>query len=145
MSLNEMNALITGQQVGSPQMPSFTSAQGSQAPNLLGAAQSQGQFQQGQDQLNQQNNQAQMQGLGSLAAMAAMYFGGSGGAAAFSDLRLKTKLRKIGVHRLGIGIYEFVMFGHKQIGVIAQELMQVRPDLVVRSPSGYFMVNYGEL
>jgi len=45
MSLNEMNALLSGQQVGSPQMPNFTSAQGSaQAPNLLGAAQTQAQI-----------------------------------------------------------------------------------------------------
>jgi len=136
MSLNEMNALITGQQVAPPQMPGFTSAQGSQAPNLLGAAQSQGQFGQQQYATDMQNQQNTTMGLGSLAAMAAMYF---------SDLRLKTNLRKIGAHRLGIGIYEFVMFGRRQTGVVAQELMQVRPDLVVRAPSGYLMVNYGEL
>lgn len=36
-SLNEMNALVSGQQVAPPQMPGFVPAQASQTPNLLGA------------------------------------------------------------------------------------------------------------
>lgn len=39
MSLNEMNALLSGQQVGMPQMPSFAAAQRSETPNILGATQ----------------------------------------------------------------------------------------------------------
>jgi hypothetical protein len=39
MSLNEMNALLSGQQVSMPQMPSFMGAQRSETPNLLGATQ----------------------------------------------------------------------------------------------------------
>jgi hypothetical protein len=39
MSLNEMNALLSGQQVAMPQMPSFVSAQRSETPNILGATQ----------------------------------------------------------------------------------------------------------
>jgi hypothetical protein len=38
--LNELNALLTGQQVQSPQFPGFTPAGAQQAPNLLGALQS---------------------------------------------------------------------------------------------------------
>lgn len=37
MSLNEMNALLTGQQVSMPQMPSFQAAGQAQTPNLVGA------------------------------------------------------------------------------------------------------------
>lgn len=39
MSLNEMNALLSGQQVAMPQMPSFTAAGRSETPNILGATQ----------------------------------------------------------------------------------------------------------
>lgn len=39
MSLNEMNALLSGQQVQMPTMPSFTAAGRSETPNILGATQ----------------------------------------------------------------------------------------------------------
>lgn len=51
MPLSELNALLTGQQVATPQMPAFNTASSGQAPNLLGAAQSQGQYQLGAQQL----------------------------------------------------------------------------------------------
>jgi hypothetical protein len=76
MSLNEMNAMLTGQQVSSPTMPTFMGASAGQAPNLLGAAQAKGQYGINSTQIDQANDQANMQGLGSLASMAAMYFGG---------------------------------------------------------------------
>lgn len=44
MTLNELNALLTGQQVSMPQMPGFSQAGVAQAPNLLGAAQSAGDY-----------------------------------------------------------------------------------------------------
>lgn len=50
-SLNKINAMLSGQQVGMPQMPSFIPAGASQGADYLGAAQSQGQF-------DTQNNQA---------------------------------------------------------------------------------------
>jgi hypothetical protein len=43
MSLNELNALLTQQQVGMPQMPNFTPAGAAPATPYLGAAQAQGQ------------------------------------------------------------------------------------------------------
>lgn len=39
MSLNEMNALLTGQQVNMPQMPNFMQAGRAETPNILGATQ----------------------------------------------------------------------------------------------------------
>lgn len=39
--LNELNALLTGQQVQTPQMPTFNTASKSETPQLLGAAQNQ--------------------------------------------------------------------------------------------------------
>ena len=38
MSLNEMNALLTGQQVGMPNIPSFQPSGVSETPQLLNAA-----------------------------------------------------------------------------------------------------------
>ena len=53
MSLNELNALLTAQQVSMPQMPGFSAATQAQAPNLLGAAQAQGDYALGAAKLNQ--------------------------------------------------------------------------------------------
>jgi hypothetical protein len=39
MSLNEMNALLSGQQVSMPTMPSFMGASRAETPNILGATQ----------------------------------------------------------------------------------------------------------
>src|SRR5215470_6345722 len=79
MTLNELNALLTGQQVSMPQMPSFSQAGVAQAPQLLNAAQSQGQY---GLQAAQQNLAAQQAGgadigslvgsVGGIAAMAMM-------------------------------------------------------------------------
>jgi hypothetical protein len=75
--------------------------------------------------------------------------GGAGAAggfgALFSDRRLKSNIVKVGDHPLGIGIYEYDIFGNRERGVMAQELMQVMPDAVHQHPSGYFMVDYGRL
>lgn len=76
MPLNELNALLTGQQVGMPQMPSFAPATQGQTPDLLGAAQAQGQYGLGATQLNQNvaNQWGQLAGAGaSLGAAAMMY------------------------------------------------------------------------
>jgi len=46
MSLNEMNAMLSGQQVGMPNMPSFSNAQRAEGAQYLNAANMQGQAQQ---------------------------------------------------------------------------------------------------
>lgn len=70
--LNELNALLTGQQVSTPQMPSFNSAGKSEAPQLLNAANSQ--YQANLDAFN-----AKQQGLGSIGnglfSLGSAYFG----------------------------------------------------------------------
>jgi hypothetical protein len=72
---------------------------------------------------------------------------GLGAAYLMSDLRLKRDTRRIGTHPEGFGIYAFrYVFSDKpQIGVLAQEVLEVRPDLVARTPSGYLAVAYGGL
>lgn len=135
MSLNEMNALLTGQQVGMPQMPRFNAAGVSETPQLLNAAQMG--YQANLDAFNaqQQGLANTMGGLTNLASTAFM----------FSDRRLKSRIKRVGTHASGVGIYEYDVLGYRQRGVIAQEVEAVRPDLVKRHPSGYLTVNYGGL
>lgn len=134
MSLNEMNAVLSGQQVAMPQMPSFQAASKAETPNLLGAAQMGYDAQLGA--VNAQNAQAGniTSGLFQL-----------GSAYLMSDIRLKSNIQKVGAFPSGIGIYDYTMLGMPQRGVIAQEVQAVRPDLVKRHRTGYLMVNYGGL
>ena len=68
-SLNEINALISGQQVGLPSMPQFNTAQQSQTPNYMGAAQNQYQGAQDQYSADQAGSQGFMSGLGTLGGL----------------------------------------------------------------------------
>ena len=134
-SLNEMNALLNGQQVNMPQMPSFNPSAQAQAPNILGA------MQLGYNaNLNSYN--AEQAGFNNLVNAGAQL-----GSAAFmfSDRRLKSNIKRVGTHAIGVGIYDYTMMGMPQRGVIAQEVQAVRPDLVKRHANGYLMVNYGGL
>ncbi len=135
MSLNEMNALLSGQQVAMPQMPSFSQASRSETPNLLGATQM------GYDaQLGAYN--AEQAAFGNLLGAGAQL---GSTAMMFSDRRLKSNIKRVGTHAIGVGIYDYTMMGVAQRGVIAQEVQKVRPDLVERHANGYLMVNYGGL
>lgn len=134
MSLNEMNALLSGQQVQMPNMPSFAQSGQAQTPNILGATQM------GYDaQLGAAN--AQNAQFGNLLGAGAQL----GSAFLFSDRRLKSNIKRVGTHAIGVGIYDYTMMGMAQRGVIAQEVEAVRPDLVKRHANGYLMVNYGGL
>lgn len=76
MSLNELNALLTGQQVSMPQgmsqAPNSTAA-GSAAPNYLGAAQSGGQFALGQQQNMLQGGTNWGSAIGGIASVASKF------------------------------------------------------------------------
>jgi hypothetical protein len=139
MPLNEITALMSGSQIQNPQFGAYSGSTVQAAPIFAGT-QAQGQFEQNlyNQQVAAQN--ANTAGLYSLA--------GAGGAAAitkYSDARLKSNIVKIGKHPIGIGIYEYDIFGHRERGVMAQELMQVMPDAVHQDSNGYFMVDYGRL
>ncbi len=135
MSLNEMNALLTGQQVGMPQMPRFNASGVAETPQLLQAANMGYQAQLDAFNAQQQGLANTLGGIGNIASTAFM----------FSDRRLKRNIKRVGTHAIGVGIYEYDMAGYRQRGVMAQEVEAVRPDLVKRHASGYLMVNYGEL
>lgn len=62
-----------------------------------------------------------------------------------SDRRLKTNIKRIGTHRLGVGVYEYDIFDRHEVGVMAQELLEVLPEAVTMGDDGYYRVNYGLL
>lgn len=133
--LNIVNALRTGSQVSSPQFVNAPQQAATAGPDLLGAAQSTYNSQLG----NYNAKQAGMNNLFNL--------GGSlGSAYLFSDPRLKTNVKRIGTHPLGIGIYSYeYLWGESSIGVMSDELERVMPQAVSIHPSGYKMVNYAYL
>jgi DNA-binding transcriptional MerR regulator len=65
-SLNEINAIITGQQVGMPSMPGFQNAQRAEGNQALAAAQMTGQAQLDKFNAEQAAVQGMMQGVGSM-------------------------------------------------------------------------------
>jgi len=69
--------------------------------------------------------------------------GGSWG----SDRRLKTDIRRLGTSAQGIPIYVFryIWGGPMFIGTVAQDLLAIRPDAVMATGSGYYMVDYDRL
>lgn len=132
--LNEINALMSGSQVSNPfAVPNAAqNTQVAPAP-IFGAAQAQGEA-----DLGAYN--AQQAGMGN--AMSGL-FGLGSAAMRFSDRRLKRNIRRIGTHRLGIGLYEFdYIWGEHSHGVMADEVMAVMPA-AVSMHDGYAAVDYG--
>jgi hypothetical protein len=147
---NEIASLLGRSQVGAG--ASFAQNQGSNFSGLdLFGAEQQGinrQFQQSMlsQQLKQQNRNAQYQGLGSLGGAAI-----TGGATYFkptpSDANLKENIKKIGISEKGFDIYEFE-YKNKDLGegvyqgVMAQDLLESKPEAVISDNSGILSVNY---
>ena len=142
--INVINALRTGSQVQNPSFVNTPQQANTAGPDILGATNAQY-----QNQLNAYNAQ-QAQSGGFLGGL--MSLGGSAlmsPTGTFSDERLKTDIKQIGTHKLGIGIYTFkYKKGHNlpkgtQVGVMAQEVEKVIPEAVTTAENGYKLVNYG--
>jgi hypothetical protein len=73
--------------------------------------------------------------------------GGRGQPPCPSDIELKHDIVWLGSLPNGVGIYRFQYNGTDEVyvGVIAQEVMTVRPDAVTRGPDGYLRVDYSRL
>lgn len=150
--LTEVNALRTGSQPQMPQFQQYTGSSAAPAPVMQGAL---AQSQYNQNAYNQQQgaSNSATSGLFSLGgSVLGGMFGGPMGASvggalgsAISDIRLKSNIKRIGTHPLGVGIYEYDIFGHREIGVMAQEVLAVKPKAVIHHPAGFLMVNYGAL
>jgi hypothetical protein len=139
LPLNEITALMSGSQIQNPQFGAYSGATVQAAPIFAGA-QAQGQFD--ANKYNQEVSQANAQTAG-MYSLGGAALGAPPGT--FSDRRLKSNIVRIGTHPIGVGIYEYDIFGGRQIGVMAQELMEVMPEAVHQHPSGYLMVDYGRL
>jgi hypothetical protein len=146
--LNILQALRTGSQLNTANLPAVGVSQPAQLANwqgadFLGAATAQGQYDQGIYNAQAAAN-AQMisAGIGAAGAL-----GGAGiGAAVKSDRRLKKNIKRIGTHVLGIGLYTWdYLWGEPFAGVMADEVEQVMPEAIVMHPSGFKMVNYSML
>lgn len=152
--LNEIAAIMGGAQVQMPQFQAYQGADVAAAP-IFGATQAAGNFAQQNYQNQMAGYNAQMGLLGNVAGMAGTALGGQlGGAigkglfggATPSDRRLKSNIVRVGTHPLGIGIYEYDIFGERQRGVMADEVEAVKPEAVTTHPTeGYKMVYYGML
>ncbi|WP_245372380.1 tail fiber domain-containing protein [Rhizobium leguminosarum] len=64
-----------------------------------------------------------------------------------SDRRLKTDIRRLGTSAEGIPVYAFryIWGGPLFVGTMAQDLLSIRPEAVIETASGYYMVDYDKL
>jgi hypothetical protein len=130
-SLNEINAILSGQQVGMPSAPGFTNAGVAQGVNYSGAAASQ--YQAATDAANIQNAgmNSLMSGIGGAAGTAAM----------MSDIKLKRFITYL-FTSAGRHFYAWRwVWGGTGTGVLAQENL----DIAVPHPSGFLAVDYGRI
>ena len=138
--LNILQALRTGSQLNTANLPAVGVSQPAQLANwqgadFLGAATAKGQY-------DTSIYNAKM--ASDAATTSAMI--GAGGALLSSDRRLKKNIKRIGTHVLGIGLYTWdYLWGQPFSGVMADEVEQVMPEAVVMHPSGFKMVNYSML
>jgi hypothetical protein len=144
--LNILQALRTGAQLNTANLPQVGTSQPGQLANwqgadMLGAVTAQGQYD--QSVYNAQaaaNAQMMSAGIGAAGAL------GGAGIKAASDRRLKKNIKRIGTHVLGIGLYTWdYLWGQPFSGVMADEVEQVMPEAIVMHPSGFKMVNYSML
>lgn len=139
--INEITALMSGGQVSMPNTPQYNPGQVGNTDVMGGVYNSAALGnQQYQAQLQQQN--AMMGGLFGLGQAGML-----GGMKYMSDRRLKHDIRDLGVHLLnGVKLYayKYLWEARERVGVMADELMQVRPD-AVSSHGGFLAVRYGAL
>jgi len=131
--INEVIGLTSGTQL---QTPGFTNTPQSNVSGTDTAGIAQAGYANNYNAWLQQQNQQQqllggLFGLGSAAIMA-------------SDARLKRDIRRISTLVNGLGWYAFkyLWSAVEQTGVLAQEVMRIKPEAVVMHPSGYAMVDY---
>ncbi len=64
-----------------------------------------------------------------------------------SDVRLKTDIEQVGTTVYGLPLYHFrYKTGPERFeGVMAQDVLEVIPNAVVKGEDGFYRVNYGQL
>lgn len=76
-------------------------------------------------------------GLGAVSALPALLslFG-------FSDRRMKSDIKYLGVMANGLSLYEYTLLGQKQLGYMADEVEELYPECVMRDQNGFQKVAY---
>ena len=134
VTINEINALLAGQQVSTPEFANFMGQERSANVDLVGAAQAGQQNEWDRYSARQAEKQGTMEGIMGTAAAVAPFF--------MSDRRLKSDIVHIGHTLGGQRVYEYTIFGRREIGVMAQESP---PEAVRRHSSGFLMVDYSRI
>lgn len=141
--INEITALMSGSQVSNP---TFATTPTSQVAGVDYAGMVNNNYNQQMNAYNaeQAAGGAQMGGMFGLAGTlggAALKYGG--GAALFSDRRLKTDIRPVGKLDNGLTVYayRYKWGGPMQIGVMADEVEGLHPD-AVHEVQGFKAVEY---
>jgi hypothetical protein len=123
-SLNEINAILSGQQIGMPGMPGFNQAGAAAGADLTGAA--------------RDTYSAEMDAFSADQAMMQSVLNAGAGAMSMSDIRVKRCIEYV-CTILGRNLYRWVYnWGAPGFGVLAQE----NPDMVVGSVNGILVVDY---
>jgi hypothetical protein len=143
--LNTLSAVRTGAQVQGPQFVNSAQQATTAGPDILGAAQMGYNAQMGDFNAKQAAQANLNQGLFSLGSSAMM----------MSDVRLKEKIKPVGVMDNGLTLYSFEYKDEVKshplagdgihVGVMAQEVEQVFPYAVKTLDDGYKVVDYGLL
>ncbi len=72
---------------------------------------------------------------------------GGGGGESRSDIRLKHDLQLVGTTVYGLPVYDFEYNGQRGTyeGVMAQDVLKVKPEAVTTGADGFYRVNYNML
>jgi hypothetical protein len=138
LPLNEIASLLgAGGGVQNPQFQNVAQV-GVASPDYMGAAYNSFNAQQSNYNTQMANRSA---GLGSL-------FGLAGTAASLiSDMRFKANIKRVGKLANGIMTYTYNYIGDRtmQFGVMAQQVLRVKPQAVGVLPNGVMYVNYAKV
>lgn len=150
--LDLINALRTGAQVQNPQFQGFAQQANVAGPDLLGATNQQYAQQMAGYNADQAANASMMSGLMGLGGAALLSpagtFTGAGGLfSKLSDIRTKENIKQVGQLDNGLNVYEYTYKPEFDIpgihvGVMAQEVIKVKPEAIVMRDDGYMAVNY---
>lgn len=133
--LNQLMAMLSGTQINSPQFQPVTPTNIQPAPIFAGA--------EAQNQAAQQQYQNQMGGFNNfLSGLAGL---GAAGITKWSDRRMKSRILRVGSTPGGLPLYEYDIGGKRERGVMAQDLLILRPAAVLTHPSGYLLVDYAQV
>lgn len=139
--INELSAIRSGSQVTNPTFQNAPQQNYTAGPDMLGATTS------GYNAALQSasaNNAASGSFMNGLFSLGGAALGAPVGT--FSDRRLKKNIKRVGKLDNGLSVYsyEYKSGGPSQIGVMADEVLKVKPEAVGQR-DGFLTVNYGAL